>query len=112
MATELYWPHDRMFRDTQNREEYVGEGTHEVPDDAVDRFLDRGWQLPADAEEIDADADQDTDELDVLLDGTVDDVESEIAAGDYDDQLDEIEDRADRAGVRDAVADRRDELEG
>lgn len=109
MATDLYWPHDRTYRDAVNNEEYVGEGTHEVPDDRVDHFLDRGWQLPADAEEID---DQDTDELDELLDGTVDDVESEISAGNYDDQLDEIEDRADRAGVQDAVADRREALEG
>lgn len=42
-----------------------------------------------------------------LLEGTVADVEEALESGDYDDRLDDVEEYAERAGVQDAVEDRR-----
>lgn len=58
--------------------------------------------------EEDTDDDSDADEIDDLLAGTVEDVRDALESGDYDDQLDEVEDGADRAGVENAVDDRRE----
>lgn len=72
-------------------------------------------RLQATAEDEDEPPDRDDaqpdegDDIDQLLDGTVDEVDDALEAGDYDDRLDEIEDRADRQGVVDAVDDRREE---
>ena len=52
MSTELHWPRRATFvepsADGFDDEErrYVGPGTFEVPDDAVDAYLDRGWERP------------------------------------------------------------------
>lgn len=111
---ELYWPNDSMFRDAETDTEYIGEGTYDVDDDRVDEFLERGWQEADEADDSDDSDDSSGDEDDEvaeLLEGTVDEVSDVIGSGAYDDQLDDVESQAERVGVEDAVADRRDELE-
>lgn len=72
MSTELHWPRRSTFvvpapegpDDQEYR--YVGPGTFDVPDQYVDRLLDRGWEQPdqADSEEAPAAAAQDETEPD------------------------------------------------
>lgn len=119
---ELEWASDGYFADRDrdievannpDDDEYT---TYDVPKDAVDEFLDRpGWRRPEDVdegEESDDQAEEAQDEVDELLEGTNDEVADALETGEYDDRLDDIEERATRSGVQDAVDDRRDELEG
>lgn len=60
--------------------------------------------------------DDDQPSIDAALDGTIDGLEGDLASGEYDDRLDDIEaaerDGQDRQGALDAIAARRDELGG
>lgn len=123
--TELEWASDGHFvdpdRDVEvyNDPEEDGYTTYDVPADAVEEYLARpGWERPgeADGEGADTAAEDDSgsdtdDEVDALLEGTVDEVADALETGEYDDRLDDIESRDDRQGVADAIDDRRDALE-
>lgn len=55
-TTELHWPRKGTFQDPDRDAEYVGPGTFEVPADAVDQYLNRGWEQPSSEEGADAPA--------------------------------------------------------
>lgn len=92
-------------RDDETDERY--EVGSDVDRDVAERLVEAFDPLYIE-EDTDDDSDADTDEIDELLDGTVEDVRDALESGDYDDRLDEIEDRADRQGVVDAADDRRE----
>lgn len=110
------WTGERPLR-RNDTDEVVEQGeTFEVDSDREDDAdpVERAFSdlvEPADADEDDTeedDADEGPpDEVANLLDGTVADVEEALESGDYDEYLDDIEEYAERAGVQDAVEDRR-----
>lgn len=55
-TTELHWPRKGTFQDHQRDAEYDGPGTFEVPAEAEDQYLDRGWEQPEDTDAADAPA--------------------------------------------------------
>lgn len=108
---ELYWPRETTFLTPSGQ---YTQGVHDVPDDQEEAFRERGWEDPPEEEDEDGD-ETETDEIDDLLDGTIPEIEEALASGDYDDRLDEVEQREDagedRSGVQEAIDNRRDELE-
>lgn len=95
-----------LFRETDE-----SSADYSASDDRVDTYDlgDDGDDEPAEPEGGGEPADEaGSDDVDSLLEGTVDEVEQELESGDYDDQLDELEERAERQGVLDAVEERRD----
>lgn len=66
--TELYWPNDHAFIDFNRDFEAHGEGTYDVPDDAEEQYLERGWLESEDDEEGDTTLE---------IEATEDDVEGE-----------------------------------
>lgn len=119
---ELEWASDGQFVDRDRDIEVAndpeeGENTlYDVPEEAVEEYLDRpGWVRPDESDAADEEAgdqaDEAQDEVDELLEGTNDEVADALETGEYDDRLDDIEERATRSGVQDAVEDRRDALE-
>lgn len=84
-------------------------------DDVGDDDVDDAETVGEDEGEADSDDDADDGDavdLDAFLEKNVPDVKSAIEAGDWDDNLEEIDDLDDRKGVQDAVKSRQDELSG
>ena len=128
--TELRWTRDSTFQDGGRNFQARGPGVYDVPEEAVEEYLDHrsgAWERvddtddeeepPAETEAETADA-QDTadvseEELAEVLDGTIGEVEEALETGDYDDVLDELEaleeDGEGRKGVFSALDDRREE---
>ena len=125
--TELRWTRESTFHDGQRNFRATGPGVYDVPEDAVEDYLDHrsdAWERVDDGgdegqsdsdqeDDAEADAELSDDELAEVLDGTIPEVEEELATGDYDDVLDELEaleeDGEDRSGVYSAIDDRREE---
>ena len=125
--TELRWTRESTFHDGQRNFRATGPGVYDVPEDAVEDYLDHrsdAWECVDDGgdegesdsdqeDDAEADAELSDDELAEVLDGTIPEVEEELATGDYDDVLDELEaleeDGEDRSGVYSAIDDRREE---
>ena len=125
--TELRWTRESTFHDGQRNFRATGPGVYDVPEDAVEDYLDHrsdAWERVDDGgdegesdsdqeDDAEADAELSDDELAEVLDGTIPEVKEELATGDYDDVLDELEaleeDGADRSGVYSAIDDRREE---
>jgi len=127
--TELRWTRDSTFQDGGRNFQARGPGVYDVPEEAVEEYLDHrsgAWERVDDtddgaeaepaAEDETADA-QDAaaseEELAEVLDGTIGEVEDALETGDYDDVLDELEaleeDGEGRKGVFSALDDRREE---
>ena len=125
--TELRWTRESTFHDGQRNFRATGPGVYDVPEDAVEDYLDHrsdAWERVDDGgdeeesdgdqeDDAEADAELSDDELAEVLDGTIPEVEEELATGDYDDVLDELEaleeDGEDRSGVYSAIDDLREE---
>ena len=121
--TELRWTRDSTFHDGERNFRATGPGVYDVPEEAVEEYLDHrsgAWERPEETsdEEQSADsqddgADVDEDELAELLDGTIGEVENALETGEYDDILDELEtleeDGEGRKGVFSAIDERREE---
>lgn len=120
----LRWTRRGRWLDNRRGVDVTGAGVYQVPDGAVEEYLDHpsdGWQRVDDSEAESQDGDEDEDEddtdaeafdVDAFLDRTpMADVVDDIAAGDADGHLDAVASAADRKGVQDAVDDRRDTLE-
>ena len=125
--TELRWTRESTFHDGQRNFRATGPGVYDVPEAAVEDYLEHrsgAWERVddgGDEEESDgnqeddakADAELPDDELADVLDGTIGEVEEALETGDYDDVLDELEaleeDGEDRTGVYSAIDDRREE---
>lgn len=43
---ELHYPKPYVFSDARRSTKYTGPGTFEVPEDAVEQYLERGWTRP------------------------------------------------------------------
>jgi hypothetical protein len=120
---ELRWTRDSTFHDGERNFRATGPGIYDVPEEAVEDYLDHrsgAWERPEETsdEEQSADfpndgADVDEDELAELLDGTIGEVENALETGEYDDVLDELEtleeDGEGRKGVFSAIDERREE---
>ena len=111
---ELYWPRSTTFLAGGDR--YSGPGVHDVPDELEEGFRARGWEDPPEDSESENDTEA-SDEVYRTLDPseyTIDELEAELATGDFDATLDEIEEaekeQEDRDGALEAIDDRRDEL--
>ena len=125
--TELRWTRESTFHDGQRNFRATGPGVYDVPEAAVEDYLEHrsgAWERVdegGDEEESDSDQEEDAeadvefsdDELAEVLNGTIPEVEEELATGDYDDVLDELEaleeDGEDRSGVYSTIDDRREE---
>ena len=130
--TELRWTRDSTFHDGQRNFRARGPGVYDVPEDAVEKYLEHrsgAWERVDDGGGEESDDDQEDeqdgepekesaaeiseDELAEVLDGTIGEVEEALATGDYDDVLDRLEaleeDGEDRKGVYSAIDDRREE---
>ena len=121
--TELRWTRDSTFQDGGRNFQARGPGVYDVPEEAVEEYLDHrsgAWERPEETsdEEQSADsqddgADVDEDELAELLDGTIGEVEDALETGEYDTVLDELEaleeDGEGRKGVFSAIDERREE---
>ena len=121
--TELRWTRDSTFHDGARNFRARGPGVYDVPEEAVEDYLDHrsgAWERPEETsdEEQSADfpndgADVDEDELAELLDGTIGEVEDALETGEYDTVLDELEaleeDGEGRKGVFSAIDERREE---
>ncbi len=67
---ELHYPKPYVFTDARRNKEYTGPGTFDVPEDAVDQYINRGWQRP-DADEDESEVvveDEDTAEAETVYD--------------------------------------------
>ena len=120
---ELRWTRDSTFHDGERNFRATGPGIYDVPEEAVEDYLDHrsgAWERPEETsdEEQSADsqddgADVDEDVLAELLDGTIGEVEDALETGEYDDVLDELEvleeDGEGRKGVFSAIDERREE---
>ena len=120
---ELRWTRDSTFHDGERNFRATGPGIYDVPEEAVEDYLDHrsgAWERPEETsdEEQSADsqddgADVDEDELAELLDGTIGEVEDALETGEYDNVLDELEaleeDGEGRKGVFSAIDERREE---
>ena len=120
---ELRWIRDSTFHDGERNFRATGPGIYDVPEEAVEDYLDHrsgAWERPEETsdEEQSADsqddgADVDEDELAELLDGTIGEVEDALETGEYDTVLDELEaleeDGEGRKGVFSAIDERREE---
>jgi hypothetical protein len=120
---ELRWTRDSTFHDGERNFRATGPGIYDVPEEAVEDYLDHrsgAWERPEETsdEEQSADsqddgADVDEDELAELLDGTIGEVEDALETGEYDTVLDELEaleeDGEGRKGVFSAIDERREE---
>jgi hypothetical protein len=121
--TELRWTRDSTFHDGERNFRATGPGVYDVPEEAVEEYLDHrsgAWERPeetSDEEQStdsqDDSADVDEDELAAVLDGTIGEVEDALETGEYDDVLDELEaleeDGEGRKGVFSAIDERREE---
>lgn len=132
----LRWPRRGRFTDPDRGVEVTGpDGTVDVDDpDVVEQYLARGFErvdqdddtdqdrsdgddapseTPDDDDEPQGEDVEDAFDVDAFLDRTpVSDVADDIASGMVDPHLDAIQDAADRVTVEDAVADRREEIDG
>ena len=120
---ELRWTRDSTFHDGERNFRATGPGIYDVPEEAVDEYLDHrsgAWERPEEtsdeeqtADSQDDGADVDEDELAELLDGTIGEVEDALETGEYDDVLDELEaleeDGEGRKGVFSAIDEQREE---
>lgn len=61
---KLLYPHDYRFVDRERDKTYDGRGVYDVPDDAKDQYLERGWEEPDDEDLLDAS------EAEVVVDGS------------------------------------------
>lgn len=43
---ELHYPKPYVFTDSRRNKEYTGPGTFDVPEDAVEQYISRGWTRP------------------------------------------------------------------
>ena len=121
--TELRWTRDSTFHDGERNFRATGSDVYDVPEEAVEEYLDHrsgAWERPEETsdEEQSADSQDDgadvgEDELAELLDGTIGEVEDALETGEYDDILDELEaleeDGEGRKGVFSAIDERREE---
>ena len=117
---ELRWTRDSTFHDGERNFRATGPGLYDVPEEAVDEYLDHrsdAWERPEEtsdeeqsAESQDDGTDVDEDELAELLDGTIGEVEDALETGEYDTVLDELEaleeDGEGRKGVFSAIEER------
>lgn len=99
---ELHWPRGSQFRDPARGFTFTGPGTTEVPDDAVDRYLERGWEQPDEdaappvaTQETEADADADEADADgfdaeAFVDDSWQSITSRIEDGEADGHLDAV----------------------
>jgi hypothetical protein len=120
---ELRWTRDSTFHDGERNFRATGPGIYDVPEEAVEDYLDHrsgAWERPEEtsddeqsAESQDDGTDVDEDELAELLDGTIGEIEDALETGEYDDVLDELEtleeDGEGRKGVFSAIDERREE---
>ena len=120
---ELRWTRDSTFHDGERNFRATGPGIYDVPEEAVEDYLDHrsgAWERPEEtsdeeqsAESQDDGTDVDEDELAELLDGTIGEVEDALETGEYDTVLDELEaleeDGEGRKGVFSAIDERREE---
>lgn len=110
---KLYWPQATTFlaRDQQ----YTGPGVHDVPDELEEKFRARGWEDPSEDDESE-DEPMEYERRVALAEGTANadyqDAVEEVESGEADAYLDELEKVDDRTTVQDAIANRRDDLEG
>lgn len=51
---KLLYPNDYRFVDHERNETYDGRGVYDVPEDAVDQYLERGWEEPDNEDLLDA----------------------------------------------------------
>jgi len=119
--TELRWTRDSTFHDGERNFRATGPGIYDVPEEAVEDYLDHrsdAWERPEETSDKEQsaesqDADVDEDELAAVLDGTIGKVEDALETGEYDDVLDELvaleEDGEGRKGVFSAIEERREE---
>ena len=117
---ELRWTRDSTFHDGERNFRATGPGIYDVPEEAVDEYLDHrsdAWERPEEtsddeqsAESQDGGTDLDEEELAELLDGTIGEVEDALETGEYDTVLDELEaleeDGEGRKGVFSAIDER------
>jgi len=81
----LYWPRRGKFVDHDRNDEYHGEGVYEVPEDAVDQYLARGWEhTDDDHDETDDDAEMAAADTDAA-----DEADSDDEAAEADDETDD-----------------------
>ena len=106
--TELRWTRDSTFHDGARNFRAHGPGVYDVPEEAVEDYLDHrsgAWVRPEET--------SNEDELAEVLDGTIGEVEDALETGEYDDVLDELEaleeDGEGRKGVFSAINERREE---
>ena len=121
--TELRWTRDSTFHDGERNFRATGSDVYDVPEEAVEEYLDHrsgAWERPEETSDEgqstdsqDDGADVDEDELAAVLDGTIGEVEDALETGEYDDVLDELEaleeDGEGRKGVFSAIDERREE---
>jgi hypothetical protein len=127
--TELRWTRDSTFQDGARNFQARGPGVYDVPEEAVEKYLDHrsgAWERVDDTDdgaEAEPAAEDETpdaqdaafseEELAEVLDGTIGEVEEALATGDYDDVLDELEALEEngegRKGVSEAIDDQREE---
>ena len=127
--TELRWTRDSTFQDGARNFQARGPGVYDVPEEAVEEYLDHrsgAWERVADVDDeaeaepaaedetaVAQDAAFSKQELAEVLDGTIGEVKEALETGDYDDVLDELEaleeDGEGRKGVFSALDDHRDE---
>lgn len=106
MTTTLKWPRRSRFVDRDADVDVTGpDATAEVPDDAVDRYLSRGWEHVEAAEEPADDTDEPADDQDTgtssdtedSTDGADDDADAEDADATDDSSAEEEADAFDAA---------------
>lgn len=97
---ELHYPKPYVFSDSRRNREYTGPGTFDVPEDAVEQYLSRGWTRPESDENTDvAVEDEHQEDAETVYDaaakpaesGTADDVAATAPedVDDVDDVVDE-----------------------
>lgn len=112
---DLYWPRDARFRDTRRSFLAEGEGVYDIPDDAEDQYRSRGWEDPPDdADDTDAGGTSGDDESfdeDAWMEPGYQQREAAVLDGRVDEHLDAIEAAETSETVKEAVEERRAELE-
>lgn len=118
--TRLEWTHRGRWLDNRRNIDIVGRGVYDVPEDAVEDYLDHPsgrWQRPDADDDSDDSSETNDDAADAPFDPaeyTIDDLADELDGGDYSaDDLDALlaaeRDGQDRDGAKDVLLDAREE---